>query len=68
MVDPLDLTIRHSTGPLVKIDLRGLIVPSPEAEVAPLWRTPAELAAGKQLIERIRADLAAEDDECSELD
>jgi hypothetical protein len=68
MTDPLDLTIQHSTGPLVNVDLRGLLVPSPEAEVAPLWRTPAELAIGKRLIEQIKTDLASENDGFGDVD
>jgi hypothetical protein len=60
MTDPLDLTLSEPTGRTVEVDLGGLIVPSPEAEVAPLWRTAAELAAGKRLIGLIESDLVDE--------
>jgi hypothetical protein len=59
MTDPLDLTIPGRDQPSFELDsMRGLVIPTPEVEVAPIWTTKAELDEGKQLIGRIELDIA----------
>lgn len=59
MIDPLDLTLPTLDEPSFDLDsMRGLVIPTPEVEVAPIWTTKAELAEGKSLIGRIEDDIA----------
>jgi hypothetical protein len=60
MTDPLDLTITPIAGPIVDFDVETIVVPSMEAPLAPLWTTPAELDAAKQLIAAVEEELRDE--------
>jgi hypothetical protein len=60
MTDPLDLTITPIVGELVEFDLETIVAPSMEAPLAPLWTTPAELAAAKRLIAAVEEELREE--------
>ena len=62
MTDPLDFTVPKTRGPFVlDVGLHGLVIPSAEAELGPLWRTEEELNAGKDLIQRIELALETVD-------
>jgi hypothetical protein len=57
MTDPLELTLRRAGGPIVEVNLDGIVAPSMEAHLAPLWTTPAELADALVLIDRLEGQL-----------
>lgn len=64
VTDPLDLTLPNLDDPIIDLDsLRGLVIPTPEVEVKPIWTTPAELVEGKKLITRIELDISRQDGE-----
>lgn len=60
MTDPLDLTVTPIPGEIVEFDRKTIVAPSMEAPLAPLWTTPAELEAAKQLIAGIEEELREE--------
>jgi len=62
MTDPLDFNVPKTRGPrVIDVGLHGLVIPSAEAELEPLWRTEDELRAGKDLIQRIEFALETVD-------